>query len=89
MRNRKSNLFAVLCLSVALFVSACSGGKSDADIKKEVDGRVKNPTVTSTVSGGTVTLSGTVKTQAERDAAVAAAKGEGVKEVKDSIQIKP
>lgn len=73
----------------AAFLIAC-GGKSDADVQKEVQGRVKTPGVTvSTVKDGVVTLSGTVTTQAERDAALAAAKGEGVKEVKDSIQIRP
>lgn len=89
MKTRRKSLIAVLCLSVALFISAC-GGKSDADIQKEVQGRIKTPGVTVTsVQNGVVTLGGTAKTQAERDAAVAAAKGEGVKDVKDNIQIKP
>lgn len=83
--------FGIL-LIVSLFavvLSAC-GGKSDADIQKEVQGRIKTPGVTvSSVKDGVVTLGGTVTTQSERDAAVAAARGEGVKDVKESIMIKP
>ena len=83
------SLFAVLCFSLALVLSAC-GGKSDADIQKEVTARVKTPGVTvSSVKDGVVTLGGTVTTQVERDAALAAAKGEGVKSVTDVISIKP
>ena len=84
---KKNNLFAVVALSAALALSAC-GGKSDADFQKEAQGRVKTPGVTVTVKDGVATLTGTVATQAERDAALASAKGEGIKEVKDSIQIK-
>ena len=85
---KKLSILMIISLFAA-FLIAC-GGKSDADVQKEVQGRVKTPGVTvSTVKDGVVTLSGTVTTQAERDAALAAAKGEGVKEVKDSIQIRP
>jgi hypothetical protein len=85
---KKLGILMIISL-LALVLGAC-GGKSDADVQKEVQGRVKTPGVTvSTVKDGVVTLSGTVATQAERDAALAAAKGEGVKEVKDSIMIKP
>lgn len=86
---KKNNLLAVFCLTLTLVLSAC-GGKSDADLQKEVTGRVKTPGVTvTTVKDGVVTLGGTVATQLEREQAVAAAKGEGVKEVKEAIQIKP
>ncbi|MEP6925626.1 MAG: BON domain-containing protein [Pyrinomonadaceae bacterium] len=85
---KRFSLFAVLCFSLALILSAC-GGKSDADVQKEVTSRVKTPGVTSTVKDGVVTLGGTVTTQMEKDQAVAAAKGEGVKSVTDNIQIKP
>lgn len=86
---KKNNLLWVFCLTIALAVSAC-GGKSDADVQREVTSRVKTPGVTVTkVENGVVTLGGTVSTQLERDQAVAAAKGEGVKEVKEAIQIKP
>jgi hyperosmotically inducible protein len=86
---KKISLLMILCLSLTMFLAAC-GGKSDTEIQKEVTARVKTPGVTVTsVKDGVVTLGGTVATQAERDAAVAAAKGEGVKEVKEAIQIKP
>lgn len=79
----------ILCLSLVLSLSAC-GGKSDADIQREVTGRVKTPGVTvSSVKDGVVTLGGTVTTQLEKDSAIAAAKGEGVKSVTDVIQIRP
>jgi hypothetical protein len=85
---KKLGILMIISL-FALVLGAC-GGKSDADIQKEVQGRVKTPGVTvSGVKDGVVTLGGTVSTQAERDAAVAAAKGEGVKEVKENIMIKP
>lgn len=81
----------VILMIISLFATALSacGGKSDADVQKEVQGRVRTPGVTAAVKEGVVTLTGTVTTQAERDAAVAAARGEGVKDVKDSIMIKP
>ena len=82
----------VILMIISLFAVASSacGGKSDADIQKEVQGRVKTAGVTvSSVKDGVVTLGGTVATQAERDAAVAAARGEGVKDVKEAIQIRP
>lgn len=85
---KKLSILLIISL-FAVILSAC-GGKSDADVQKEVQARVKTPGVTvSAVKDGVVTLSGTVTTSAERDAALAAAKGEGVKEVKDSIQIRP
>ena len=82
------SLIAVLSLFLAVALSAC-GGKSDAEIKKEVDGRVKNPAITSAVKDGVVTLTGTVETSAAEQAAKTAAAGEGVKSVTDNIQIKP
>lgn len=86
---KKFSLFAVLCFSLALILSAC-GGKSDADVQKEVSARVKTPGVTVTsVKDGVVTLGGMVTTEMERSQAVASAKGEGVKDVKEAIQIKP
>lgn len=85
---KKLGILMIISL-FALVLAAC-GGKSDADVQKEVQGRIKTPGVTvSSVKDGVVTLGGTVSTQAERDAAVAAAKGEGVKEVKENIMIKP
>lgn len=85
---KKLGILMIISLFAA-FLIAC-GGKSDADIQKEVQGRVKTPGVTvSSVKEGVVTLGGTVTTQAERDAAIAAARGEGIKDVKDNIQIRP
>jgi len=85
---KKLGILMIISLFAA-FLVAC-GGKSDADIQKEVQGRVKTPGVTvSSVKEGVVTLGGTVTTQAERDAAIAAARGEGIKDVKDNIQIRP
>lgn len=88
MKVKRLSLLAILCLSLALIVSAC-GGKSDADIQKEVQTRVNKPSVTAAVKDGVVTLSGTVATQEESKAAEASAKGEGVKSVTNNIQIKP
>lgn len=87
MKNR--NLMAALGLSAVLFVGACGGGKSDADLTKEVQTRVKQPGVTTTVKDGVVTLTGTVETQEASKAAEAAAKGDGVKSVTNSLMIKP
>jgi osmotically-inducible protein OsmY len=86
---KRLRFFALISLLVLTF--ACGGGaKSDADIQKEVQGRVNVPGVkVSSVKDGVVTLGGTVATEAQKDAAVAAAKGEGVKEVKENIQIDP
>lgn len=79
-----------MMISLFAVASSACGGKSDADIQKEVQGRIKTPGVTvSSVTGGVVTLGGTVTTPAEKEAALAAAKGEGVKEVKDNIQTRP
>ena len=86
---KKSGILTAIIFSLALVLSAC-GGKSDADIQREVQGRIKTQGVTvSSVKDGVVTLGGTVTSQAERDSAVAAARGEGVKDVKENIQIKP
>jgi hypothetical protein len=84
------NLIILMIISLfAIVLSAC-GGKSDADIQKEVQGRIKTAGVTvSSVKDGVVTLGGTVTTPAEKTAALAEARGEGVKEVKDNIQTRP
>lgn len=82
------NLLLVLTLFAAFAAAAC-GGKSDADVQKEVTSRVNRPGVTANVKDGVVTLSGTVTTQEESKAAENAAKGEGVKSVTNNIQIKP
>jgi protein involved in sex pheromone biosynthesis len=86
MKNTK--FIAILVMALALILSAC-GGKSDADIEKEVQGRIKTPGVTAKVKEGVVTLTGTVENQDASKAAETAAKGEGVKSVTNNIQIKP
>ena len=86
---KRTNFLATFGLTVMLFLSACGGGKSDADIQKEVQNRINKPGVTAQVKEGTVTLTGTVATQEESKAAEAAAKGEGVKTVVNNLQIKP
>ncbi len=82
------SLFAVLCFSLALILSAC-GGKSDADIQKDAQSKVNTPGVTASVKDGVVTLTGTVETQAASKTAESAAKVDGVKSVTNNIQIKP
>jgi hypothetical protein len=85
---RKLNILLIIVL-FATFLTAC-GGKSDADIQKEVSDKVKAyPGVTATVKDGVVSLSGLVQDQSMVKAAESAAKVEGVKEVKNNIQWKP
>jgi hypothetical protein len=86
---KKLGILMIISL-FAVVLSAC-GGKSDADIQKEVEGRVKAraPQVTVAVKDAVVTLGGQVTTPEEKAAAVAAAKGEGVKNVQDNIQTRP
>lgn len=89
MKFQKFSLVAILCLSLAFALSAC-GGKSDADIKKDVDAKLTSySSVKSEVKDGVVTLSGTVPDQTTQKAAESAAKVEGVKSVTNNIQIKP
>ena len=87
---KKLGILMIISL-FAVVLSAC-GGKSDADIQKEVEGRVKAraPQVTVAVKDGVVTLGGQVTTPEQKAAAVAAANGEGVKKVDDfNIQTRP
>ncbi|HEX8567907.1 MAG TPA: BON domain-containing protein [Pyrinomonadaceae bacterium] len=88
---KKLSILMIISLFAA-FLIAC-GGKSDADIQKDVQTRVKAkaPNVTvSSVKDGVVTLGGYVTTPEEKSAAVAAANGEGVKKVDDfNIQTRP
>lgn len=89
MRVQKLSLLTILCLSLAFVLSAC-GGKSDADLKKDVDAKLTSySSVKSEVKDGVVTLSGTVPDQATQKAAESAAKVEGVKSVTNNIMIKP
>ncbi len=83
------SLAVITLISLLTVILGACGGKSDADIQKEVQSRVNTPGVTSTVKDGVVTLSGTVQTQDQSKAAEAAAKVEGVKSVTNNLQIKP
>lgn len=89
MKVLKISLLAIMCLSLTLVLGAC-GGKSDADIKKDVDAKLTAyPTVKSEIKDGVVTLTGMVEDSTKQKAAETAAKVEGVKTVTNNIQIKP
>jgi len=87
----KAKFLTVLMLAIAVMAAAC--GKSDADLTKAVNDKLKADGVTgvtATVKDGVATLTGevadvTVKTKAETSA-----KGvEGVKSVTNSVTTKP
>lgn len=84
------NLFLFLIMTIALVAGACGGGKSDADLQKDVTDKLKaSPGVTAAVKEGAVTLGGTVVDDTIRKNAEATAKAvEGVKSVKNDIQVK-
>jgi osmotically-inducible protein OsmY len=79
-----------LFLTAAMMLAAC-GGKSDADLQKAAETAVKAkaPTATVTVKDGVATVKGEVADAATKTAVAAAAKVEGVKEVKDETTVKP
>ena len=82
-------ILLMLCVAMALTLVAC-GGKSDADLQKEVETAVKAKASTATVAvkDGVVTISGIANDQAAKDAAEAAAKGvQGVKTVTNSMTV--
>ena len=87
----RAKFLTVLMLAIAVMAAAC--GKSDADLTKSVNDKLKADGVTgvtATVKDGVATLTGevadiTVKTKAETSA-----KGvEGVKSVTNSVTTKP
>jgi hypothetical protein len=89
----------VVVASLALFASGCSklsGARPDtqvaADVKNkiEADANVPDKQVTINASSGVVTLSGTVSSDAARNAAANdAAQVEGVKTVVNNLQVNP
>lgn len=85
----KFKFVTVLSLALVLLISAC--GKSDADLQKDAETKVKSaaPNATVVVKDGVATLSGEVENEAARAAAETAAKVEGVKEVKNDLKVKP
>lgn len=88
----KIKFLTVLWVAAALFLSAC--GKSDADLKKAVEDKLKADNVagvTVAVSGGVATLTGEVADAAVKNKAEASAKAvEGIKSVDTKgITLKP
>lgn len=85
----KFKFVTVLSLALVLLISAC--GKSDADLQKDAETKVKTaaPNATVVIKDGVATLSGEVENEAAKAAAAAAAKVEGVKEVKNDLKVKP
>src|SRR5688572_27784405 len=90
----KFKVFTIMTLAAALFVSACGGGKGDADLQKAVNDKLiadKITGVTVAVKDGAATLSGEVadigvKTKAE----IAAKAVEGIKSVDGTnLKLKP
>ena len=87
----RAKFLTVLMLAIAVMAAAC--GKSDADLTKSVNDKLKADGVTgvtATVKDGVATLTGevadiTVKTKAETSAKAV----EGVKSVTNSVTTKP
>ena len=87
----KVKFFSVLMLALAVFAAAC--GKSDADLTKAVNDKLKTDGVTgvtATVTSGAATLTGevadiTVKTKAEASAKTV----DGIKSVTNNVTTKP
>ena len=93
----KRNLWVVL-VTLALFAVGCSrvGNRSDAQIASDIqnkingDNNVPDKQLNVNASNGTVTLSGTVSSDAARNAAANdAAQVEGVKTVVNNLQVSP
>jgi len=92
---KKRNLWVVL-VSLALLAAGCSrlGSRSDAQVASDVqnkingDNNVPDKQVTINANNGTVTLTGTVSSQAAREAAANdAAQVDGVKKVVNDLQV--
>lgn len=87
----KIKFLTVLCIAATLFLAAC--GKSDADLKKAVEDKLKADNVagvTVDVKSGVATLTGevadiTVKAKAETSAKAV----EGIKSVTNSLTTRP
>jgi hypothetical protein len=90
--KKTTSLIAILTLFIAFVFSAC-GGKSDADLTKEVNEKLKaapgGATTAATVKDGVVTLSGLVPDQTTSKNLETVAKVDGVKSVTNNIQIRP
>ena len=96
--NAKSSLFARLALLVTLLMLAvaCTKAPNDAQVTADVqsklggDSGLQNKQINVQAANGTVTLSGNVDTDAQRDAASKYAASEpGVKTVINNLQVAP
>lgn len=88
----KLKLLSTLILSMGiLFMVSCKGKPKDADIQAAVTTALQStPGVSADVKDGVVTLSGAVATEADKDAAEAAAKVvQGVKSVANNLTVTP
>jgi hypothetical protein len=94
---KKRNLWVVL-FSLALIAAGCSrlGSRSDAQVASDVqnkingDNNVPDKQLSINANNGTVTLTGTVSSEAAREAAANdAAQIDGVKKVVNDIQVAP
>ena len=98
MKTKSSLLFFRITLLVGALAlgAACSKGPSDAQVTAEIqtklsaDSGLQNQQLTVQAANGTVTLSGTVDNDAEREAAAKyAASAPGVKQVINNLQVAP
>ena len=87
----KTKVLAIVSIAVVLFLAAC--GKSDADLTKAVNDKLKADGVTgitATVKDGVATLTGEAADQTVKAKAETSAKSvEGIKSVVNSATLKP
>ncbi|MCD6065001.1 MAG: hypothetical protein K0R82_2912 [Flavipsychrobacter sp.] len=86
-------VLTILCIVVALFVS-CKGKNKDAEIQSAINSKVQTDAnlagVTTSVTDGTVTLTGSCANEACKTNAENAVKDiDGVKKVVNNIQVTP
>lgn len=84
-------LTAVVLSMGLLFMISCKGKPKDADIKATVVAALQStPGITADVKDGVVTLTGTVASEADKDAAENTAKvAQGVKSVVNNVTVTP
>ncbi|MEC5144284.1 BON domain-containing protein [Chitinophaga sp. 180180018-2] len=89
MTMKLKHLSTLILSAGLLFMIACKGKPKDSDIQAGVTTALQaTPGVTAEVKEGVVTLSGSVKSEADKDAAEAAAKvTQGVKNVVNNIKV--
>jgi hypothetical protein len=96
MKTRISFYVGVLALLTVFATVACTKAPNDAQLVSDIqtklsaDSGLADKQIAVQASGGTVTLSGTVENDAQRDAAARYASGEaGVKQVVNNLQVAP